>query len=80
MPATSSPMDVDPVTNSVPSTPAASNGINGTHTLPPDPPKEELDGEAYKQAGNKFFKQKEYIKSVEQYSKAIDCEPQNGPT
>lgn len=57
--------------------PAPPNGVNGTHSLPPDPPKEELDGEAYKQAGNKFFKQKEYTKSVEQYSKAIECEPEN---
>ncbi|KAI5804555.1 hypothetical protein EDC01DRAFT_716063 [Geopyxis carbonaria] len=53
------------------------NGINGTHELPPDPPKEELDGEAYKQAGNKFFKQGEWTKAVEQYTKAIECEPQN---
>lgn len=75
-------MDMNPMASSPPATPAAPNYIstvlNGTHTLPPDPPKEELDGEAYKQAGNKFFKQKEYIKSVEQYSKAIECEPQNG--
>jgi DnaJ family protein C protein 7 len=73
-------MDVDPETPaaSSPSTAPITNGVNGTHTLPPDPPKEELDGEAYKQAGNKFFKQKEYIKSVEEYSKAIECEPENG--
>jgi DnaJ family protein C protein 7 len=71
-------MDVDPQPNAVPSSAPTTNGVNGTHTLPPDPPKEELDGEAYKQAGNKFFKQKEYIKSVEQYSKAIECEPENG--
>jgi DnaJ family protein C protein 7 len=58
-------------------TAAAAGSTNGTHTLPPDPPKEELDGEAYKQAGNRFFKQKEYMKSVEQYSKAIEFEPEN---
>lgn len=57
--------------------PTTTNGINGTHSLPPDPPKVELDGEAYKQAGNKFFKQKEYIKAIEQYTKAIECEPEN---
>jgi len=74
MPPSSSPMDVDPET---PAPAASANGVNGTHTLPPDPPREELDGEAYKQAGNKFFKQKEYMKSVEQYSRAIDCEPEN---
>ena len=69
-------MDVDTPETPAPSTPAT-NGVNGTHTLPPDPPKEELDGEAYKQAGNKFFKSGEYAKSVEEYTKAIKCEPQN---
>ena len=60
-----------------PETPAKTNGVNGTHSLPPDPPREELDGEAYKQAGNKFFKQKEYGRAVEQYSRAIEKEPEN---
>lgn len=79
---TMSSMDVDtepPVSPpaGVETAPKPTNGINGTHTLPPDPPKVELDGEAYKQAGNKFFKQKEYIKAIEQYTKAIECEPEN---
>lgn len=81
MPPSSTPMDMDPTPPPAASTTTAApatNGVNGTHTLPPDPPKEDLDGEAYKQAGNKFFKQKEYLKSVEQYSKAIECEPENG--
>lgn len=68
-------MDID-TPDAAPATPTT-NGVNGTHTLPPDPPKEELDGEAYKQAGNKFFKQGEYTKSIEEYTKAIKCEPQN---
>ncbi|KAG0128222.1 hypothetical protein HOY82DRAFT_622579 [Tuber indicum] len=83
-----SSMDIDsgpPVTpgglgtpaSPAPETPAKTNGVNGTHLLPPDPPREELDGEAYKQAGNKFFKQKEYGRAVEQYSKAIEKEPEN---
>ncbi|KAH8153246.1 uncharacterized protein LAJ45_02833 [Morchella importuna] len=87
-----SAMDIDsepPVTPAAeaPATPPApaetpkplttTNGVNGTHALPPDPPKVELDGENYKQAGNKFFKQKEYIKAIEQYTKAIECEPEN---
>lgn len=83
MPPSSTPMDVDatpppPAAATATTAPPPTNGVNGTHSLPPDPPKEDLDGEAYKQAGNKFFKQKEYIKSVEQYSKAIECEPENG--
>lgn len=82
---TMSSMDVDSEPPVLPPTGAetvlkptpATNGINGTHSLPPDPPKVELDGETYKQAGNKFFKQKEYIKAIEQYTKAIECEPEN---
>lgn len=78
-------MDVDteppvsPATgvDAAPKPAATTNGINGTHSLPPTPPKTELDGEAYKQTGNKFFKQKEYIKAIEQYTKAIECEPEN---
>ncbi|CCX34376.1 Similar to DnaJ homolog subfamily C member 7 homolog; acc. no. Q9HGM9 [Pyronema omphalodes CBS 100304] len=63
------PMDIDPATPAPESPPA--------YALP-DPPVEALDGEAYKQAGNKFFKNREYLKSVEQYSKAIELEPENG--
>ncbi|TGZ79117.1 TPR-like protein [Ascodesmis nigricans] len=70
-----------PPTNEAPAPePEASSSptMNGNaHTLPPDPPKEEIDGEAYKQAGNKFFKAGEYLKAVEEYTKAIDCEPSN---
>lgn len=80
----SSSMDIDseppvppPTVAETAPKPTATNGINGTHSLPPDPPKVELDGEAYKQAGNKFFKQKEYTKAIEQYTKAIECEPEN---
>lgn len=54
------------------------DGVNGLHSLPPDPPASPpLDGEAYKQAGNKFFKAGEYTKAIEQYTLAINSEPQN---
>lgn len=73
-PGTQDPKSTTTTTATSTTTP---NGLNGTHTLPPDPPKVELDGEAYKQAGNKFFKQKEYTKAIEQYTLALECEPEN---
>lgn len=61
------------------------NGVNGTGSrksspLPPTPTDDTplvLDGNAYKEAGNTFFKQKKYKEAIEQYTKAIDLEPKN---
>jgi DnaJ family protein C protein 7 len=36
---------------------------------PPPEPKPQIDSEAHKAAGNKFFKAKEYAKAIEEYSK-----------
>jgi len=57
-----------------------SNGVKSPTSAAintPLPPTPSVDGEAYKQAGNKFFKQKEYTKAIEQYTKAIECDPRN---
>ncbi|RPA82117.1 TPR-like protein [Ascobolus immersus RN42] len=65
-------------------TKTAPNGVNGGSRkgspLPPTPTDDtplEMNGEAYKQAGNVFYKQKDYKKAVEQYTKAIELEPKN---
>lgn len=86
------PMDVDPPVSTPAAAPATSptktapNGVNGSTAprkgspLPPTPTDDtplELNGEAYKQAGNVFYKQRDYKKAVEQYTKAIECEPKN---
>lgn len=50
------------------------------HRTPPpssSPLRSTVDAEACKAAGNKFFKQRDYIKAVQEYSKAIDADPQN---
>ena len=57
-----------------------SNGMKSSTPIAvytPLPRTPSVDGEAYKQAGNKFFKQREYTKAIEQYTKAIECEPRN---
>lgn len=38
-------------------------------------PTPEEDAESYKAAGNRFFKEKNYSKAIEQYSKAVDLFP-----
>ncbi|KAI9166640.1 DnaJ subfamily C member [Paramyrothecium foliicola] len=60
---------------------------NGTsHDEPPAPPQHgsnpsspiltpQDDAESYKAAGNRFFKEKNYAKAIEQYSKAVDLFP-----
>ncbi|KAJ4268756.1 hypothetical protein NW762_002824 [Fusarium torreyae] len=42
----------------------------GSPTITP-----EEDAESYKAAGNRFFKEKNYYKAIEQYSKAVDLFP-----
>lgn len=57
-----------------------SNGVKSPTSAAintPLPRTPSADGEAYKQAGNKFFKQREYTKAIEQYTKAIECDPRN---
>lgn len=79
-------MDIDPkLTNGVDkkssrSNSPTSNGIKSTTAAAmntPLPPTPSPDGEMYKLAGNKFFKQKDYNKAIEQYTKAIECDPRN---
>ncbi|KAF2101905.1 TPR-like protein [Rhizodiscina lignyota] len=63
------------------------NGVNGTHAKeerPPTPPLHRTptgpnleDAESHKAAGNKFFKAKQYDKAIEEYTKAIDINPQS---
>ncbi|KAL1297002.1 hypothetical protein AAFC00_004597 [Neodothiora populina] len=56
---------------------------NGAAAPPPPPhgssppPQPSVDAEAYKAAGNKFFKAREYEKAVQEYTKAVQAEPQN---
>lgn len=59
------------------------NGVNPSDDVPPPPahksgpssPVQEAltaeDAEAFKLAGNKFFKAKEYKKAIEEYSKGV---------
>ncbi|KAF4978150.1 hypothetical protein FZEAL_5426 [Fusarium zealandicum] len=60
------------------------NGSSHDGAPPPPPhksnpssptPTPEEDAEAYKGAGNRFFKEKNYFKAIEQYSKAVDLFP-----
>ncbi|KAF1834384.1 TPR-like protein [Decorospora gaudefroyi] len=44
-------------------------------TPPAEPPT--IDADEYKAAGNKFFKIKDYPRAIEEYSKAIEADPQN---
>ncbi|KAF2668293.1 TPR-like protein [Microthyrium microscopicum] len=46
------------------------------HPTSPLPIHNPIDAEAHKTAGNKFFKAKEYAKAIEEYSKAIEANPQ----
>ncbi|KAF4468307.1 tetratricopeptide repeat 2 [Fusarium albosuccineum] len=58
---------------------------DGASTPPPPPPHKSNpssptptpkdDAESYKAAGNRFFKDKNYFKAIEQYSKAVDLFP-----
>ncbi|KAI4140660.1 MAG: hypothetical protein L6R39_005696, partial [Caloplaca ligustica] len=46
-------------------------------TSPPPPPKPSLDPEACKALGNKYFKNKDYVKAIAEYTKALSVEPQS---
>ncbi|KAI9803670.1 MAG: hypothetical protein M1833_000582 [Piccolia ochrophora] len=86
------PMDVDQdgpgstVTSSPPPTTPGTNGANGdsspvpplhkTRTSPP-PQQPSVDAEAFKAAGNKHFKAKEYDKAIKEYTKAIEADPES---
>ncbi|KAL9051236.1 MAG: hypothetical protein Q9206_004779, partial [Seirophora lacunosa] len=47
--------------------------------MPPTspPPKPSLDPEACKALGNKYFKNKDYVKAIAEYTKALSVEPQS---
>ncbi|GAB7339690.1 hypothetical protein MBLNU457_6266t1 [Dothideomycetes sp. NU457] len=74
-----------PATGSAPGAFPETNGTNGTHKedeapAPPPhksspPPKPEVDAEACKAAGNKFFKAREWEKAIQEYTKAVEAEP-----
>ncbi|KAL9094556.1 MAG: hypothetical protein Q9165_003115 [Trypethelium subeluteriae] len=83
-PVPSSPPEKSPVAN-------GANGDDHKEDAPPQPPPHRTpsspqqenvpqqspsaDAEAYKAAGNKFFKAKEYSRAIQEYSKAIDADP-----
>ncbi|KAI5792421.1 hypothetical protein DFH27DRAFT_485427 [Peziza echinospora] len=81
-PATSNGTDKK---QSRPTSPPTTNGVNLPGSKPTTPPPAApaapaaptIDGEQYKQIGNKFYKQREYLKAVEQYTKALELEPKN---
>jgi len=68
-----------PATGNTPGAFPETNGVNGTHKeeeapAPPPhksspPPKPEVDAEACKAAGNKFFKAREWEKAIQEYTK-----------
>lgn len=78
----SEPMDIEskaeksrsssPTANNT-SSAATGNGTATKTSTPPPPP----DGEPFKQAGNKYFKAKDFARAIEQYSRAIALEPKN---
>ncbi|KKY24775.1 putative small glutamine-rich tetratricopeptide repeat-containing protein a [Phaeomoniella chlamydospora] len=65
----------------------ASANVNGdkSPTPPPHkvqptpaaPPKPEVDAEACKAAGNKFFKAKDYTRAIAEYTKAVEADPKS---
>ncbi|PKS10232.1 hypothetical protein jhhlp_001982 [Lomentospora prolificans] len=72
-----------PVTN-------GTKDVNGDNSTPPAPPPHRSnpsspvptpaeEAEAYKAAGNKYFKEKSYVDAIRQYDKAVDLVP-NSPT
>ncbi|KAK5685123.1 hypothetical protein LTS10_003199 [Elasticomyces elasticus] len=86
------PMETTPAPETPGSFPAETNGVNGDHkedeqepvpvppphkSPPPQPEKPAVDAEACKAQGNKFYKAQQYDKAVEEYSKAIEADPQS---
>lgn len=67
-----SSMDVD-----TPATPSsAQNGVNGTTderspTPPPHRSSPTIDADSFKLAGNKFFKDKDYNRAIQEYNKGL---------
>lgn len=51
------------------------NGVNGSAEKSPTPPPHRSGGEAesFKLAGNKFFKEKNYSRSIEEFTKGMYC-------
>ena len=43
---------------------------------PPQPEEPQIDAEACKAAGNKFYKAKQYDKAIEEYTKAVEASPE----
>ena len=89
--ATPMDLDDSPMTNgdSQPATPAQeapgafpdehTNGVNGEDAKSPTPPPhkpQQVDPEACKAAGNKYFKAKDYDRAVQEYSKGKQAHPQ----
>lgn len=85
----SSPPPAQPQLNvNVPvSSPPPANGTNGDAPVPPphrsNPsspvPSPEDEAEAYKAAGNKFFKEKDYKNAIVQYTKGMFLSPPRTP-
>src|SRR5207248_2799418 len=74
---TATPMDFESTgVNSVNGGADDSQNASQSTTSAPAVP-EPVDAEACKAAGNTYFKQKNYAKAIEEYSKAISAGPQN---
>ncbi|PTB66314.1 TPR-like protein [Trichoderma citrinoviride] len=69
----------------IPNGSVPNGNVNGNDEAPAPPPHKSNpsspvpspieDAESYKTAGNRFFKEKNYAKAIEQYSKAVDLFP-----
>lgn len=82
-------MDVD--RDTTPAAQPASNGMNGApkddppippphRSNPASPPTNPIDeAESHKAIGNRFFKERDYQKAIEYYTKAVNLQP-NSPT
>ncbi|MCJ1351470.1 MAG: hypothetical protein MMC33_001454 [Icmadophila ericetorum] len=73
----SSPNGADDMNGTSEETPSPVPPPHRTPAEPPQPAKPTVDAEACKASGNKFFKMRMYDKAIEEYSKAIEADPQN---